>query len=87
MDEAGEDDFVDINSYRVILPWDYPSETIEIPVRRSSKRSYLIHWISADGCYLKPSIISPKISGELLAKEIREKFGVEVTGRSINNYV
>ena len=60
VDEAGEDDYCDLHSYQVIVSQDYTESSIEIPVRRDSKRSTLIHTIAADGTYLKPLLIIPR---------------------------
>ena len=59
-DEAGEDDYVDLHSYKVIVDKAHPSPTIPIPVRRESKRSTLLHCICADGTSLKPLLIIPR---------------------------
>ena len=60
VDEADEDDYCDLHSYQVIILQDYTETSIEIPLRRDSKRSNLIHTIAADGTYLKPLLIIPR---------------------------
>lgn len=60
MDEAGQDEYIDTHSMRVIVPYDYTNCTINIPVRRKSKRSTLVHCICADGTFIKPLIIIPR---------------------------
>ena len=60
IDEAGEDEYVDTNAYQVIVDSTYPADVVGIPNRRESKRSTLIHCISADGTYTKPLLIIPR---------------------------
>ena len=60
IDEAGEDDYVDTHSYKVIVPSTIETRTIPIPVRRNTKRSTLLHCICADGTYAKPLLIIPR---------------------------
>lgn len=60
MDEAGQDEYIDTHSMKVIVPITYTSATIKIPVRRSVKRSTVIHCICCDGTYPKPLVIIPR---------------------------
>lgn len=45
MDEAGQDEYVDTHSMKVIVDSTYTKSFIKIPVRRNTKRSTLIHCI------------------------------------------
>lgn len=67
IDEAGEDEYVDANSYQVIVPGHYEGETIKIPVKRESKRSTLVHCIAADGTSFKPLLIIPRKTVDTVA--------------------
>lgn len=60
MDEAGQDEYIDTHSMRVVVPFSYTNCSINVPVRRSCKRSTLVHCICADGTYLKPLVIVPR---------------------------
>ncbi len=60
MDEAGQDDYVDTHSMKVIVDASYTKSFIKIPVRRSTKRSTLVHCICCDGSYSKPLVIIPR---------------------------
>lgn len=60
MDEAGQDEYIDTHCMRVIVPYSYTKCSINIPVRRKSKRSTLVHCICADGTYIKPLVIIPR---------------------------
>ena len=60
MDEAGQDEYVDEYSMKVIVKSDYQGEVTNIPVRRESKRATLIHYICNDGTYTKPLLIIPR---------------------------
>lgn len=60
MDEAGEDDYVDTHPYHVFVPENFEKKNIKIPVRRGSKRSTLLHYISVDGTFLKSLMIVPR---------------------------
>lgn len=60
MDEAGQDEYVDTHSMKVIVDSSYTKSFIKIPVRRSTKRSTLVHCICCDGTYSKPLFIIPR---------------------------
>ena len=60
MDEAGQDEYVDTHSMKVIVDASYTKPTIKIPVRRQIKRSTLVHCICNDGTYTKPLLIIPR---------------------------
>lgn len=60
MDEAGQDEYIDTHSMKVVVPVEYNGFNIKIPVRRKNKRSTLVHCICLDGTYLKPLIIIPR---------------------------
>ena len=64
IDEAGQDDYVDMHSYTVILPSTGETPAVYIPVRRETKRSTLLHCICADGTYNKPLLIIPRKTGD-----------------------
>jgi hypothetical protein len=64
LDESGFADFVDAKKAKVIVPVEFPSDDIPIPVDRSVKRASLLTCISAGGGYLKPLIIVPRKSVE-----------------------
>lgn len=57
MDEAGQDEYVDTHSMKVIVDSSYTKSFIKIPVRRSTKRSTLVHCICCDGTYSKPLVV------------------------------
>ena len=60
IDEAGEDDYVDTHSFKVIVPASHEGNVISIPVRRETKRATLVNCICADGTRLKPLMIIPR---------------------------
>lgn len=71
MDKAGQDDFVDLHSFHVIVIVDYQGNVIKVPVRRNSKRATLINCICSDGTYLKLLIIIPrKIIDSIIFKKL-----------------
>lgn len=60
MDEAGQDEYIDTHSMKVIVTIPYSNAIIKIPVRRSVKRSTVIHCICCDCKYPKPLVIIPR---------------------------
>lgn len=71
MDEAGQDEYIDTHSMKVIVPITYTNSKIKIPVRRSVKRSTVIHYICCDGTYPKPFVIIPrKILDSVILKKL-----------------
>lgn len=60
MDEAGQDEYIDTHSMRVIVLSTYNGFNIKIPVRRKNKCSTLVHCINLNGTYLKPLVIIPR---------------------------
>ena len=60
IDEAGQDDYVDMHAYNVVVPLTVKTRTVYVPVRRETKRSTLLHCICADGTYTKPLLIIPR---------------------------
>jgi hypothetical protein len=52
--ETGHPDWVDAHRELVMVPIDFPDETIRIHIDRLAKRSTLLGAIAADGTSLKP---------------------------------
>lgn len=88
MDEAGEDDYVDTRSYNVIVPSEYQGKSINIPVRRKSKRSTLIHCISCDGTYLLPLLIIPRktVDSVIFKKLTPNNFLIQYQSKGFSNF-
>jgi hypothetical protein len=62
VDEKGCSDWVDKRELQVIVPADYHSDVIDIPIDRNSKRSTLTACISADGAAMKFFIIVDRVT-------------------------
>lgn len=60
IDESGYCEWVDVQDLKVIVPCDYKSDEIEIPVDRNSKRASMITGICADGSSLIPVVVIPR---------------------------
>lgn len=72
IDETGQDEYVDTHSMKVIVDSSYTKSFIKVPVRRSTKRSTLVHCICFDGTYSNPLVIIPrKTVDEILFKKLR----------------
>jgi hypothetical protein len=62
MDETGCSEFADSCEMTVLVPDEYRSSEIFIPLDRHSKRSTLSGCISADGKVLKPCVIIDRVA-------------------------
>ena len=60
VDESGFQSFVDAVSIPVVVPADYPNDTVPFSVVRNGKRASLIGCISADGSALRPTVVVPR---------------------------
>jgi hypothetical protein len=64
VDEVGFDEWVDATRSAVVVPSDYPADTIPFPVRRVNSRASMIACISAAGRALKPVVVLPRKTAE-----------------------
>lgn len=59
MDEAGQDEYIDTHSYKVVVQSNFPDKTTNIPIRGRKKLSTLVHTITDNSmknnrlCYIK----------------------------------
>jgi hypothetical protein len=60
MDESGFFDHPDVRRETVVVPANYPSDTIPIPFNRNIKRATMVAAIAADVTALKPVTIVPR---------------------------
>jgi hypothetical protein len=65
IDESGFADYPDSRRETVVVPSDYPNDTIPLPFDRNTKRATMVAAIAADGSALKPLIIVPRKTIEM----------------------
>jgi hypothetical protein len=70
LDETGHQDWADRKDIRVVVPVSYEGDSIYVPWDRSSKRASLLMYIAADGTFVEPMVIVPRLTVEQEVYEI-----------------
>ena len=60
IDESGYCDWIDTNDTKVLVPFDFERNEIEIPVDRCSKRASMVAGICADGSHITNGFVIPR---------------------------